>query len=101
MTKPVFDPQAMRARLREAVDASGKSEASIVKAANLGHGYLTNILKREKMPSVEKLHRLCDELNVSVPWVMYGIDVPGGFAEVFETMERNPKKFWALLQLLD
>lgn len=53
------------------------------------------------MPSVDKLHALSNELGVSIAWIMYGIEVPPDFDRVLDLMNRDPKKFHALLALLD
>jgi transcriptional regulator with XRE-family HTH domain len=101
MDRPSFNSEHMRTRLREAIAASGRTQKDITSSARLGHGYLTNILARNQMPSVDKLDAICQELNVSVAWVMYGVDLPPDYQEVFDAMERNPKKFRALMHLLE
>jgi len=96
-----FDPEAMRQRILDELQKQRRSQADVVDKAKLGHGYLTNILKRGQMPSVDKLHALCDELGVSVAWIMYGVEVPPDFDRVLDLMNRDPKRFHALLALLD
>lgn len=101
MKTPTFDPDAMRQRIRDELERQRRSQSDVAEKAGLGHGYLTNILAREQMPSVDKLHSLCKELNVSVAWVMYGVEMPPDFERVFELMKSDPKKFYALLALLE
>lgn len=101
MNAPIFDPEAMRQRIRDELKRQRRSQADVVEKAELGQGYLTNILKRGQMPSVDKLHRLCDELGVSVAWIMYGLDVPPDFDRIFDLMQKDPKKFYAMLALLE
>lgn len=96
-----FDPDAMRQRIIDELKRQRRSQADVAEKAGLGHGYLTNILKREQMPSVDKLHALSNELGVSIAWIMYGIEVPPDFDRVLDLMNRDPKKFHALLALLD
>jgi transcriptional regulator with XRE-family HTH domain len=101
MTKPKFDPSAMRDRLSAEIKKQRRTQTEVAEKAGLGHGYLTNILAREQMPSVDKLDALCKELGVSIAWVMYGIEAPEDFERITEVMSRNPKKFYALLALLE
>ncbi|UWQ77376.1 helix-turn-helix domain-containing protein [Leisingera sp. M658] len=101
MNAPKFKPDDMRQRILDEIERQGRSQADVVEKARLGHGYLTNILKRGQMPSVDKLHALCDELGVSVAWVMYGVEMPADFDRVFDLMQRDPKKFYAVLALLE
>lgn len=101
MDTPSFDPEAMRQRIKDELARQRRTQADVVRRAGLGHGFLTNVLSRGQMPSVDKLHALCKELNVSVAWVMYGVEVPADFDHVFDLMNRDPKKFYALLSLLE
>ena len=96
-----FNPADMRQRIQDELSKQNRSQRSVVKAAGLGHGFLTNILVRNQIPSVDKLDALCRELNVSVYWVVYGIDFPADANRIFTLMRRNPKKFYALLDLLE
>lgn len=99
--KSNFDPAKMRERIREELKRQRRSQSEVVEAAGLGHGYLTNLLAREQMPSVDKLDALCAELGVSIAWVMYGTNVPPDLDRVIKVMSKDPKKFYALLDLLD
>lgn len=101
MNAPIFDPEAMRQRIEDELKRQRRSQADVVEKAGLGHGYLTNVLNRGQMPAVDKLHALCKELDVSVAWIMYGVHVPADFERVFELMNKDPKKFYALLSLIE
>lgn len=101
MTKLIFDPSAMRQRIRNELEKQRRTQADVADKAGLGHGYLTNILAREQIPSVDKLDALCKELNVSIEWIMYGAEVPADFERISELMNRDPKKFYALLALME
>lgn len=96
----VFDADAMRQRIEDTIDNLNRTQSDIADKANLGHGYLTNILKRGQMPSVEKMDALCKELNVSILWLMYGIDVPPDFHLIQDIAKRDPKKLRAVIELL-
>lgn len=101
MSELKFDPESMRQRIRDELKRQKRTQGDVAEQADLGHGYLTNILSRGQMPSVDKLHRLATELKVSIPWLMYGAEVPADFDRVFELMQRDPKKFYALMALLE
>ena len=97
----VFDASAMRSRIKEEIERQHRTQADVASKANLGHGYLTNILLRDQMPSVEKMDALCRELNVSILWIMYGIPLPRNFHLIQEIARRDSKKFRAILELLE
>jgi transcriptional regulator with XRE-family HTH domain len=101
MKNKTFDVDAMRQRIRDKLKEQRLTQGEAAERAGLGHGYLTNILTRDQMPSVEKLHALCQELDVSIAWMMYGTEVPEDFDRVAEIMNRDPRKFYALLALLE
>ncbi|MFV1591176.1 helix-turn-helix transcriptional regulator [Phaeobacter sp. JH20_36] len=101
MNAPTFDPEAMRQRIKDELKRQRRSQSDVVEKAGLGHGYLTNVLSRGQMPSVDKLHALCDELGVSVAWIMYGVEMPQDFDRVFDLMQKDPKRFYAMLALLE
>ena len=102
MNKPVFDPEAMRERILDEIKRQRRTQADVVRNADgLGHGFLTNVLQRGQMPSVDKLDALARELGVTVAWLMYGVDLPPDADKVFDLMNRNPKKLYALLALLE
>lgn len=96
-----FNADDMRKRLSAEIKRQKRTQAEVASSANLGHGYLTNILTRGQMPSVDKLDALCKTLGVSIAWAMYGTEIPADFEKITEAMARNPKKFYALLSLLE
>jgi transcriptional regulator with XRE-family HTH domain len=62
-----------RMRLQEVVDKSGKSLRAISIKAGCSHGYLHGILNEDKEPTINRLVRLCAELDVSVIYIVLGI----------------------------
>ena len=101
MKNDTFDPDAMRERIREEIKRQRRTQSDVAEAAGLGHGYLTNLLSRDQMPSVEKLHALCVELGVSIVWVMYGTNDTLDFERIIKIMGKDPRKLYALLTLLE
>ena len=61
-------------RLSEAVDRDGRTPRAISRSAGLGPNYLGELLKG-KVPGIDKLLRLCAEMNVSATWVLTGAEV--------------------------
>lgn len=96
---PKFKIDAMRVRLTEALKYQGRSMADVSSSAGLSKSYLHNILKRNQSPAIDKLERICRELQVSPLWVIYGLDFPDGAEEVFIAMRKEPDRFWALMKL--
>lgn len=95
-----FNLDAMRARLEQAIDERGRSAADVSVRAGLSKTYLHNITKRGQTPTVDKLQAVCDEIGISMLWVMYGLNVPDGVEEVFQVMDRQPERFWAMMKLV-
>lgn len=62
-------------RLTEAVRSDGRTPRAISLAAGLGPNYLSELLTKGKVPGIDKLLRLCAELNVSATWVLTGAEV--------------------------
>ena len=81
-----FNVDDMRKRLDETIQSQRRNMAEVSIAAGLSKSYLHSIIQREQVPSVEKLERICKELGVSMLWVMYGLEVPDGAEEVFESV---------------
>jgi transcriptional regulator with XRE-family HTH domain len=91
-----------RRRLADAVKASGRSKRKISLAAGLGHGYVHSVLAEEKDPSVMNLVKICDELNVSLSFILFGYDIQPEAEEFLRRFQSaSPKTRRALLDLLE
>lgn len=64
-----------RDRLRAAFEASGKSMRAASLEAGCAHNYLFEVLETGKEPGMERLLRVADVLNVSLPWLLYGTEI--------------------------
>ena len=95
-----FDIESMRERLETAIRDKRRNLSEVSLEAGLSKTYLHNVLRRGQTPSVDKLERVCSVLNISMLWVMYGLEVPDGAEEVFEVMRRDPDRFWAMMKLV-
>lgn len=94
-----FDLEKMRARLEAEIKRQRRSMSETSLLAGLSKGYVRNVIVREQVPTIDKLHAICEALEISVPWVLYGQAVPKDAQEIFDLLEHDPKKFYALLEL--
>lgn len=62
-------------RIRDAVQADGRSPRAISLAARLGPNYVSEMLERGKVPGIDKLLRICQEINVSATFILTGASV--------------------------
>jgi transcriptional regulator with XRE-family HTH domain len=90
-----------RDRLAAAIEASGKSMREISLGAGRGAGYVHSILKDGKDPTVDHLILVCEQANVSLSYIMYGIDISKEAEEILhELAAANPDQRRAMLVLL-
>jgi transcriptional regulator with XRE-family HTH domain len=64
-----------RDRIRTTLEKSGKSMRAVSIAAGLGENYLHSVLGEGKEPSIDRLLKIADTLNISLAWLLYGIDI--------------------------
>lgn len=62
-------------RIREAMEAAGKTQADLVRDTGLNRGTISRYLSGEVEPRQNATHRLAIALNVSEMW-LWGYDVP-------------------------
>jgi len=94
-----FDLDSMRERLDGEIKRQRRSMTEVSETAGLSKGYVRNIIARGQVPTIDKLHAICNALEIKVPWLLYGISVPPEAEAIFDLLERDPKKFYALLEL--
>lgn len=89
-----------RTRLQAAYDASGKSKRAVSLAADCGPGYLHDILAVGKEPTIDRLVRLANVLNVSLSWLLYGIELGHQEERLLKLYAQlSPRQRQALLDL--
>lgn len=90
-----------RTRLQQAVDESGMSLRAVSLMAGMRAGYLHEILKQDKEPSVDRLVSICDALGITLTWLIYGIERSPQDEEIL-TLYANlsPAKRLAFLAIL-
>lgn len=78
-----------RDRLARAIDSSGKSRRAISIAAGMGPGYVHSILKEGKDPTIGPLLKICDEVNVSLTYIVYGYSVSAEDEEFLQLLANS------------
>lgn len=89
-----------RMRLAEAVDKSGKSARRISTEAGCGPNYISLVLKSGREPSVHNLMALADVLEVSVSYLLLGIELDPTGEEILKLLSEKPDLAPAILQIL-
>jgi len=65
---------AWLSRLKAAVDKDGRTPRAISLAAGLNPNYVGELFHLGKAPTVDKLLKICETLDVSVAWVLTGLN---------------------------
>lgn len=95
---------AWRNRLNDAVQAAkarGKSARAISLAAGRGPGYVHSLLKEGKDPTINNLADVCQQLSVSLSYILYGVELDAETEAIIRLLEENPRRRAAILQLLE
>lgn len=75
----VLDIAAMnsgwRKRLKQAIEADGRTLRSISLAAKLGPNFVTQFMTTGRTPSIEKFLKLTDTLGISPTKVLTGVEI--------------------------
>ena len=89
-----------RQRLEQAVKDSGRSMKEISEAAGLSHGYLYTILNKGQDMSVSRLFLVCEQLGVSVSYIISGIELSESDEKLLQEMNANPETMSAVQAVL-
>lgn len=84
-----------RSRLNEVIEKDGRSHRAITDAIGLSPSYIHGILKEGKDPRVRNLVKLAKELNTSLNWIMFGIQMTGDVQRLlcaFSSFDDNQKQ---------
>lgn len=79
-----MDKGSWRDRLSDAIARSGRSERSLSIAIGRADGYVHGILKAGKEPGIDSFAALARELNVSLPWLLFGAEMSGNTERLLE-----------------
>lgn len=92
---------AWRERLATALKESGKSKREVSLAAGMGPGYVHSILAEGKDPTVQNLIKVCDELGVSLSFILYGYELTAENEEILRLLKAaTPGEREGLLKIL-
>lgn len=89
-----------RKRLRDEIKNKDRSMRSISLAINKGPGYVHSILEDEKDPTISNLLEVCQEVGVSLSYVLYGFDISAETEEILGLLEGHPGSREGILQIL-
>lgn len=85
-----FMDDTWRERLAKAIEARGVSKRSLSLKAGMGPGYVHSLLSEGKEPTIEKLVRICAELDVPLAAIVYGDEASQFVQEVVELWRKAP-----------
>lgn len=93
--------ESWKTRLAQGIKANGKSQREVSLAAKLGQGYVNSLLKEGKDPTIENLVKVCAAANLSLSWVLFGVEMSRETEELIQEIERSgPARRAGLLQFL-
>ncbi len=91
----------IRHRLECEIEKSGKSKRAVSIDAGLGKGYLFSITNEGKDPSVVNLAKICDALDISLAYVLFGLEISPETEALMMRIERNSAQRDGILSILD
>ena len=90
-----------RQRLTAAIKDKGTSMRALSLAAGLGPGYVHGLLKEGKDPTVDNLLKLCDQLGVSIAYILKNVSVNAETEEILGLLQSaSPEARSGILALL-
>lgn len=92
--------QTWRDRLVAAIERDGRSQRAVSIAAGLGPGYINALLREGREPTVGSAIRVCRELGISLPWLIYGIEMSPQTEEILRLLDDHPAERAGILQIL-
>jgi DNA-binding phage protein len=89
-----------RIRLKQKIEDSHRSMRAISLASGRGPSFLYEVLVNGREPSIENLIAICDTLNVSLSWLLYGYDLGRQEEELLKAFgQLSPRQRQAILDL--
>lgn len=73
-------------RLEKAVKNDGRAPRTISLAAGLGPNYLGELFNKGKVPSIDKLLKICAEIEVSATFILTGSEVSAQSEEMLSIL---------------
>lgn len=81
-----------KTRLDEALKNSGRSARDVSMSIGRAPGYIHSLSLNDRQPSVKNIVAICGELNVSVLWILYGIDMDDDTQELLKIFSQLPEE---------
>jgi transcriptional regulator with XRE-family HTH domain len=89
-----------RDRLKQALDASGKSMRAVSLEIGCSTSYLFQVISHGKEPTIDRIMRLADALGVSLPWLLYGYEMSHQEEQLLRAVSQlSPKQRQSFLEL--
>lgn len=92
--------EAWRTRLEAAVEKDGRALREISIGAGLSHGYLHGILRDNKEPTLDRFIKVCDEIDVSLSYILLGANISKDTEQIVSALEGDESTRMAVLALL-
>ncbi|WP_333696820.1 hypothetical protein [Phaeobacter italicus] len=97
-----YDTEAMKDRLRTALEKADVSWRAASIKGGTTPGYLHSVLKEDGAePTVQKLARICAGNNLSLVYILFGFEISPEAEKLLSLMEAEPKSRDAILALLE
>lgn len=80
-----------RQRLQQAADRDGRSLRAISIAAEQAENALWELLNTDKEPGIARVQAICAELNVSISYIMEGIELTPESERLLKAWSRMTK----------
>lgn len=90
----------IRNRLAHALQEAGLSKRAASLNAGVSAGYVHSILEGVAEPTVAKLARICEANNLSLAYVIFGVELSPDAQKLLQIAQSDPKKMESLLSLL-
>lgn len=70
------DLNGMPGRIQAARELSGKTQVELAEQVYCNNRTLSNMERGRTVPNVDTLARICDALDISMQWIVYGGELP-------------------------
>lgn len=95
-----YDPAKMKRRLKGVIDERELSMREISLKSGNSESYVAGLLSSDRDPHLGKLFKVCEYLDLSTIWLLYGFDVPDGADEIFQLLSDRPDLTASVAKLL-
>lgn len=92
--------EGVRTRLAEQLEARNLTMRAASLKANLGASYLQSVLKNGTEPNLGKLAQVCQANNLSLSYIMTGVDITPQARRILDLVQENPDRSEHLVRLL-